>query len=218
MFFIFALLISVALGATYGIDMCTVHSVSSLQCFISNGFTFTIPRCWCSTGVWDSGCIQSVSNSHAAGMSRTDVYFFPCFSCGNVAGQVSTFWNTVVANQMDINWVWYDLEGEWSSSYSTNQAFFEELIAQTRAIGFYYGIYTNYNGWIYFFGYSYQFTYASTVPLWYAHYDWVDDFSDFDPFGGWTTPAIKQYIDNIDTLCNGIVDFNYQESSLDIYL
>ena len=215
--FLFILLIANAYGVMYGLDMCTVHSVSSLQCFINNGFTFTIPRCWCSTGVWDSGCVQSVSNSHAAGMSRVDVYFFPCFSCGNPGGQVYTFWDTVIAYDMDISWVWYDLEGEWSSSYATNQAFFEELIYYTRSIGFYYGIYSNWNGWWYFFGYDYLFDYASVTPLWYPHYDWVDDFSDFITFGGWTTPAIKQYIDNIDTLCDGIVDFNYAPTDLSEY-
>ena len=213
---IIALLLSTAF-AYYGIDMSTYHSTSVLECYKSNGFTFTIPRCWCSTGVWDSNCQDNVWNSHNAGMTRVDVYFFPCFSCGNVAGQVSTFWNTVIYYGLDISWVWYDLEGEWSSSYYTNQAFLEELVYQTRSIGFYYGIYTNYYGWDYFYGLSYVFPYYYDTPLWYAHYDWVDNFSDFDAFGGWTTPAIKQYIDNIDSLCNGIVDFNYAETDLSEY-
>jgi hypothetical protein len=30
-------------------------------------------------------------------------------------------------------------------------------------------------------------------PLWYAHYDGVQNFSDFKPFGGWTKPYAKQF-------------------------
>ena len=119
---------------------------------------------------------------------------------------------------MNINWVWFDIEGEWSSSYTTNQNFFEELVGQARAINFYHGIYVNYNYYHYFFGYDYTFPWASDTPLWYAHYDWVDSFSDFTAFGGWTTPAIKQYAGNVDTLCDGIVDFNYMATNLDGYL
>ena len=112
--FIFGLLISTSLGAVYGIDFCTLHSVSSLQCFIEAKFTFTIPRCWCSDASWDSDCYQSVANSHAAGMSRVDAYFFPCYSCGNVAGQVSTFWNKATGLGMSLNWIWFDIEGTFS--------------------------------------------------------------------------------------------------------
>lgn len=47
------------------------------------------------------------------------------------------------------------------------------------------------------------------LPLWYAYYNNVQNFSDFRPFGGWTTPSIKQYKGTV-TLCdvNGL-DLNY---------
>ena len=56
---IFTLLFATAF-AYYGIDFSTYHSTSVLECFKNNGFTFTIPRCWCSTGVWDSNCQDAV--------------------------------------------------------------------------------------------------------------------------------------------------------------
>lgn len=49
---------------------------------------------------------------------------------------------------------------------------------------------------------------AASQQLWYAHYDNSASFSDFSPFGGWTKPAIKQYVGDT-TLCGAGVDKNY---------
>jgi hypothetical protein len=47
------------------------------------------------------------------------------------------------------------------------------------------------------------------LPIWYAHYDNLPNFSDWKPFGGWQKPNIKQYKGTV-TLCgvNG-VDLNF---------
>ena len=46
------------------------------------------------------------------------------------------------------------------------------------------------------------------MPLWYAHYDSKPDFSDFTPFGGWSSPAYKQYAGTT-SVCGMGVDLNY---------
>ena len=46
------------------------------------------------------------------------------------------------------------------------------------------------------------------VPLWYAHYDGVQNFNDFKDFGGWTKPNIKQYQGDV-TLCGAGVDYSW---------
>lgn len=35
----------------------------------------------------------------------------------------------------------------------------------------------------------------NTYPLWYAHYDGVKSFTDYqnNKFGGWNVPTLKQY-------------------------
>lgn len=56
-----------------------------------------------------------------------------------------------------------------------------------------------------------SFTACHTVashPLWYAHYDDKQTFSDFAAFGGWTKPHMKQYKGDT-TLCGAGVDKNY---------
>ena len=124
---IFILFIACAF-AKKGVDYSTLVSTSKHECLIGEGYTFAIPRCWCSVGSMDSNCVQNLKNGHSAGMSRVDAYFFPCYSCGNVAGQVSTFWSKTVSNKMDFTTLWFDIEGTWSSSYSTNQKFYEEMV------------------------------------------------------------------------------------------
>ena len=205
----FSLFFSVVSAAIYGIDYSTLTSVASHQCFINNGFTFAIPRCWCSVGEVDGDCVPSVENAHAAGMSRVDTYFFPCYSCGNIAGQINSFWDHTIANQMNFERLWFDIEGEWSSSYGTNQAFLMEMVEHARAIGIVYGIYCSEYYWGLFFG-SYTFAYASEAPMWYAHYDYDASFSDWTPFGGWSWPMIKQY-QGTTSMCDASVDLNYQE-------
>ena len=49
---------------------------------------------------------------------------------------------------------------------------------------------------------------ASSLPLWYPHYDSWKSFGDFQAFGGWTSPSIKQYIGNANS-CGIGVDYNW---------
>jgi hypothetical protein len=46
-------------------------------------------RCWQSNGQTDPNCPHTIYNAWDGGMESVDVYVFPCFSCGNPAGQVS---------------------------------------------------------------------------------------------------------------------------------
>ncbi|ELP85375.1 lysozyme, putative [Entamoeba invadens IP1] len=206
MFFVL-LFISAALAGK-GIDMSTAFPTSTFSCFVSNGYTHAIPRCWRSSGSWDPNCASNCKNAHSAGMSQVDVYFFPCYSCGNVAGQVSSFWNQIISNKVDCKRVWFDIEGTWSSSASTNQNFFMEMMNEARAIGMVHGVYVSKYYWGQFFGSSYTYKYASSTPLWYPHYDSNPSFSDFAAFGGWSSPLMKQY-QGTTSMCSGSVDFNY---------
>ena len=47
-----------------------------------------------------------------------------------------------------------------------------------------------------------------SIPLWYAHYDNNPSFSDFQKFGGWTKPNMKQYEGDV-TLCGAGVDYSW---------
>jgi hypothetical protein len=51
-------------------------------------------------------------------------------------------------------------------------------------------------------------TAASSHPLWYSHYDNNPSFADFQSFGGWSKPTMKQYQGDTN-LCGASVDKNY---------
>ena len=71
------------------------------------------------------------------------------------------------------------------------------------------GLYTRPDWWRAFAGGNTDF---SSLPLWYAHYDGKADFHDFQSFGGWRRPAMKQYAQNV-PLAGRAVDLNiYWES------
>jgi hypothetical protein len=47
----------------------------------------------------------------------------------------------------------------------------------------------------------------SSYPLWYPHYDNNPSYSDWSSFGGWTKPAIKQYVGDT-TASSAYIDLN----------
>jgi hypothetical protein len=62
--------------------------------------------------------------------------------------------------------------------------------------------------WQSIFGSFTACTSVASQQLWYAHYDGSASFADFQAFGGWTKPAIKQF-QGTTSLCGASVDKNY---------
>jgi len=195
--------------ATVGVDVSASTSVSSFTCMrTGSGVKFAIVRGWRSTGVFDTACPGTVNNAWAAGLSNVDVYMFPCYSCGDPKGQVSRLVSSLKSNSVRYGMIWLDVEGPgtyWSSSTSANVKFISDMIAQGNSLGVHLGLYTSQSQWDPITG---GWTGASSLDLWYAHYDNKQSFSDFKPFGGWTKPAIKQYKGDT-TLCSSGVDLNW---------
>lgn len=79
--------------------------------------------------------------------------------------------------------IWVDVE---DSGYNVDAAI-TELREQRH---FTTGIYTSAFMWQKYMSNTdaYQF-----LPLWYARYDMMPNMSDFEPFGGWDVPTMKQY-------------------------
>ena len=210
-FFLLVLTLFVASTiASYGVDLAEAVSLDTLVCLCQMGFAnFFIFRAWQSLGRFDPNAHQNYLNAKDCGWTTKNLYayFYPCLSCGDPAGQVSSFWSSIQSNNMELGRVFFDIEGYWND-FASNRVFFETLINKQRELGFSAGIYTSYYMWSIIFDLSYTFSYASEYPLWYAHYDWVDNFSDFTAFGGWTTPYMKQYAGEAIT-CDFDVDYNY---------
>mmetsp|Transcript_32873 Transcript_32873/g.57419 ORF Transcript_32873/g.57419 Transcript_32873/m.57419 type:complete len:207 (+) Transcript_32873:6130-6750(+) len=193
----------VASLATLGVDVSEYTNVFS--CLKSSGYTFAIVRGYQSNGQVDPNAVNNIKNARSAGFSYVDVYAFPCVPCGNAAGQA----NALVSALSGQNYgtIWLDVETyNWSSSQSSNQSFITSFINAVKSKGKAAGIYSSYYNWQSIVGLSWSG--VSSLPLWYAHYDNNPSFSDFQSFGGWSKPAIKQYAGD-KTVCGAGVDLNY---------
>lgn len=199
---IFALLCAVAL-ATRGVDYSTRLS-SAISCLVSNGYTFAIPRGYCSYGGVDSNVVANLKSAWDGGMHNVDVYMFPCVPCGNPKTQVDQLISALSGSRYGM--IWVDVENyKWTGDMAYNRQFILDCVAQIRARGKTPGIYSSYYNWKSIVGISWDG--VKDVPLWYAHYDNDPSFRDFTPFGGWSKPAIKQYAGD-KSVCGAGVDLN----------
>ena len=204
--------IQLSLSATYGVDAVKALTSTNVNCLLNNYFDgFIILRSWKATGAFDSNIVTAYKNVVSKGFetSTIDTYFAPCYSGGNVAGQVSSVYSSLQSNSITVNRIWFNLDGTWGSDVSTNKAFFEEMISQGISLGMNTGIYCDRTYWINKFGESYTYSQTSKVLLWYPNHNNVESFSDFVQFGGWTTPYMKQYTAD-QLLCTAMVSYNYR--------
>jgi hypothetical protein len=101
--------------------------------------------------------------------------------------------------------LWFDVEGDWGSDTAANIQFLLGLINQANVMSISWGIYTSRSQWGPITGNTAEF---GEPALWYAHYDNDPSFSDFEPFGGWQKPSIKQFEGDA-TVCGVGIDKNF---------
>jgi len=193
----------------YGVDVSEPVSTSQFSCLNAANLTFAIVRAWHSTGTPDTSCPGTVAAAWAGGLAHVDVYMFPCYSCGDPSGQVQQAISYLQQNSVDYGMFWLDIEGAgeyWSNNEVANQNFFEALRDEVVASGATLGIYSSASQWGPIFGSGY--TGGSGYPLWYAHYDGIPSFSDFESFGGWDAPNMKQFSD-AGAKCGASYDINW---------
>ena len=80
--------------------------------------------------------------------------------------------------------------GCWTPDLSSNFDFVKDCVNAADSRGQAVGIYTSSKYWGEVCGNA---TGLQSYPLWYSDYDGAKNFDDFTPFGGWTSPAMKQY-------------------------
>jgi len=193
----------------YGVDISQSVSEGSFSCLNANNLTFAIARCWHSNGGPDTACPGSVANAWRAGVAHVDVYMFPCYSCGDPAGQVNSALQYLSETGTTFGMYWLDVEGPvvYLSGYQgANRRFFEALKNEVSAHGVHGGVYTSASQWEPIFGSDY--TGGSDWALWYAHYDGIPSFDDFRSFGGWSSPSMKQFSD-AGAKCGASYDINW---------
>lgn len=191
--------------AVRGGDVSSATAQSTFQCAVSNGnWQFMITRSYCSYGGPDPNAASNLANAKAAGIQYTDAYHFPCYGGVSASQQVNDDVNAISGQ---FGTLWFDIEMNpssgcgWSSDTSANCQFLGDMISAGQSLGISMGVYTSAYQWGNIMGSGCTVGADNSLPLWYAHYDNNPSFSDFSPYGGWTSPNMKQYYDSTGLGC-----------------
>jgi len=211
--FVVALALLATLGeATSGTDISSQCLEDCFTCMAGNGDSFVIIRGWQSFGAADPNCPHTIYNAWAGGMAHVDVYLFPCAGMDGPS-QVTSLISYLQSYNATYGTIWLDIETNpssgcgWSGSTSSNCNYIASMISAGKDAGHVMGVYVSEYMWGSIAGSGCTAGADAGVALWYPHYDDNPSFSDFEPFGGWTTPAMKQY--NTGSMCDIGVDYNW---------
>ena len=180
-----------------------------------NKYDRAIVRAYRSDNVVDSAAPHKLYNARAAGISGLDIYMFPCPHCSDAVDQVKTMLAGLESyNASFFDMLWLDIEDTsqhayWGPNSQVNRQWMQSLYqAAVGAVGASrVGIYSSHTMWNLIFSET-DWACCQSAPLWYAEYDGGISFSDFEPFGGWTSPVGKQFAGSV-TLCSAGVDESY---------
>eukprot|EP00808_Paulinella_micropora_P016074 g33913.t1 len=207
-----------------GVDLSTATSVASFACLREKGFSFAIPRAFCSDGDLDHHACNNIKHGHEAGMEVMEIYMFPNPRSKQTGKQQlrrlvhdlgKKYGCTYVSPGLkqknnEYSRIWLDVEGNtkyyWWPDLERNRKFLSDLIEGCFENGVECGIYSTAPEWERIMGNS---TLGKGMPLWWASYqdDKPCSLLYMKPFGGWTEYLYHQYRgDDHITVCNVTVD------------
>ncbi|KAI1717717.1 glycosyl hydrolases family 25 domain-containing protein [Ditylenchus destructor] len=198
--------------STNCIDVSAPVSVKAFRCLKEMSYSCVIVRMWRSIGKFDQNAVQTVKNARSAGIDNVDGYIFPRFKqlADSARHQVQKLLEELSENGVSYDRLWVDVEDadHWSTDPEKNVRFLEEMVNELRDKEQDIGFYASKSQWEPITGGSTQF---SSYPLWYPRYKNPPNpnFSDFEAFGGWSSPVMKQYAQNV-VECGVDVDKNWK--------
>jgi len=194
----------------FGLDTAFGYNQTVFECLRDKGYSFVVQRIWRSLCIVDDAAVASIDAAWAAGMSQVDVYLYPACACSlKPEQQVSAALAALAGHQFGT--LWLDIE-TFASNWTTPaanlawvQAAVQEAVSQLGPMRV--GIYTNAHNWAAIMNNAPE---LGNFRLWYAHYETTPNpsFSDFQPFGAWQFPAIKQFADGPE-VCGASMDHNW---------
>lgn len=93
----------------------------------------------------------------------------------------------------------------WSTNQGENLEFIRQMAEEVRTEKTFVGIQTSKSDWESITGGT---TLFRNLLLWYTGWDNKANFENFEPFGGWKVPAVKQFSDTTE-LCGISVNKNW---------
>jgi len=208
------------LGVDFSAGTCNaMTSDSTMTCLVGQGYKFAVIQAWSGGNGFTTNTANCVKYAYQAGMEYVDLYVYICPVCDSPGTTLATtLVNVINSNNLNINYIWLDIELCPPSTCWPNAAdgvtYLQEVVSAFAANGLKVGFYSSSGEWPQCVGTSTAF---AQYPLWYAHFDGVAAFSDeagFATFGGWSgnTIVMKQYVGDT-TACSIGVDLDYYPTS-----
>ncbi|CAL6067397.1 Glycosyl_hydrolase family 25 protein [Hexamita inflata] len=198
--------------ATRGIDVSYYEgaiSQASFNCLYNNGYRFMVIEAQIGSTFSDSA-LSDYSRAKAAGFQYVDFYIFPTTKKDGRSQVRETIQRLQNNGVMNGNMIWLDVENLdlFYPTQAQNRQFITEMLDEmSNMLGANrVGVYTNWYQWEDIVGWDWAG--ASSHQLWYPHYDDWQSFDDFQEFGGWSEPNIKQYAGD-ESECSTTVDRNF---------
>lgn len=148
-------------------------------------------RAYHSYGAIDLDAKENIETANEVGLA-TDVYMFPCRGkdAATQVNQLMDYLNGMKSDKSAFAYttgtIWLDIETNPSAGCSWNQGTFETncdfikaLVDNLQAHGRAVGIYASHYMWNLILGGVDRCNIFMSLPIWYAHYDSMQSFSDW---------------------------------------
>lgn len=181
-------------------------TIKDYQCFKDLGYDWnsTVVQCmYCKTDIFysnpqptiDPNCSQRIASAYAAGLDRVDVYMTPCVAdCKTSAtDQIQQLYGYLKTYNVKFRKMWVSLTYvHWMSIKLDNRNFLREILdASEKYFGDQFGgLETSEDDWSNHIG---VWNGPSKYPLWWDHEDDLPSWANFETFGGWKQPVMKEF-------------------------
>ena len=161
------------------------YDSDTASCF-SSQHTYVALTALMSDGTVNSNIASNNLVFRSAGYAKSyiDYVMKICVTCGNVAGQISSY-KSKTATTSHNGVIVEILQGSWYSSTSKNQEEYETIVTELGKLTERVTILSSKNDWTTLFGKNYQNAESAQFRLIYVG-DSNENFDDFEAFGGWT--------------------------------
>eukprot|EP01022_Parablepharisma_sp_SALTPOND_P034789 TRINITY_DN92_c0_g1_i1.p2 TRINITY_DN92_c0_g1~~TRINITY_DN92_c0_g1_i1.p2 ORF type:complete len:237 (+),score=11.41 TRINITY_DN92_c0_g1_i1:103-813(+) len=186
----------------------TDELVKSIECFQKNGF-----RRLHFEALRSDGQVNPYIKQNLVKALRIDCTFYitPCYRCGNPRKQIEDVCTAIDGTGFVYHpYIVVQNLTNWPGEKSAHQKFIEEIVAEVDNQRHCFGTVrfrSTKKEWEKIVGNNWK-PYGRT-ELWYVSDDGQTNFKDFEPFGGWRAPFLKQYKQGQD-LCGNRVNYNFR--------
>uniref|UniRef100_A0AC34FN65 Lysozyme n=1 Tax=Panagrolaimus sp. ES5 TaxID=591445 RepID=A0AC34FN65_9BILA len=191
----------------FAVDFAVSASLSTLQCLYQQGYNSVFIQVYgpANGGSVNSAGCQAVINSYSANLG-TEIYITPATSGKTGQQQFDEAFNAMKSAGINVRSVWLQVTSpiNWPNNLQTNVNLIQSFINRATSYGISAGIYTNWYDWQQITG---AYTGFQSSRLWYwnslgqgQNAEAGATFDDYRTFGGWSSPAVKQFALN-ENLC-----------------